>query len=261
MASDLYKEAERKLSGFAFGDLFGGKSFRYHEAGELFMKAANLWRVEGEKEKCIESYERAAFCYEKSGNEYELMSCLSTLAKIKSDVELYERVVEIYSRDGKFSNAAKIQCEMAALLEGKDKMKALEAYTKAARLYSEQNQDIARNSCLAKMAELSATLEMYDAASLLFEGLATRYKVNEHLFNASLCVMYKLDNDLLEDTISRFCNEFPNFRKSQEYNQLERLLYANDQEDFRAVCVDINPTGWKVKLLQYVLESLDTDYC
>lgn len=85
---------------------------------------------------------------------------------------------------GRFSNAAKLQKQIAEIHESHDnKEDALESYRQAADYFSGENQASSANNMLLKVAQLSAQLERYEVVTM-----AKRQPTHELIAFGPLCV-------------------------------------------------------------------------
>ena len=63
-AVDLYERAEKAIKGSFFGNFMRGKQDRSDEAKELYLQAANCYKLSSDFEKALMCYEKCIACEE-----------------------------------------------------------------------------------------------------------------------------------------------------------------------------------------------------
>ena len=110
-------------------------------------------------------------------------------------VELYEEAIAIYCDMGRFSNAAKLEKEIAEMYENDNQPdKSMQHYQQAANYFQGEDSVAAENQCLLKVAHFSALNEKYDDAIAIYEKVAQacleknvlKYSAKGHLFCAGI---------------------------------------------------------------------------
>lgn len=87
-----------------------------------------------------------------------------TFLAVSDAVGYYRTAIAMLCDAGRFSNAAKLQKQIAETFEAQDnKEEALENYRQAADYFSGENQSSSANSMLIKVAQISAQLERFEA--------------------------------------------------------------------------------------------------
>lgn len=243
----LIAEAEKKLNsskGF-FGSLFGGSS-KQEEASELYVRAANTfkmakkWSAAGEafcksaviqlqlgsKHEAATHYVDAGNCYKK-GDPNEAVNC-------------FLKAVEIYTDMGRFTIAAKHHVTIAEIYESElvDIEKAISSYEQAADYYKGEESNSSANKCLLKVAQYAAQLEMYDKAIEIYEQVGTscmdntllKYSAKDYFAKAAIC---HLCVDLLnaQDAIQKYEDMFPSFSDSRECKFIKKLMTACEESN------------------------------
>lgn len=78
-------------------------------------------------------------------------------------IEYFRTAISMLCDAGRFSNAAKLQKQIAEIYESQDnKEDALESYRQASDYFSGENQSSSANNMLLKVAQFSAQLERYE---------------------------------------------------------------------------------------------------
>lgn len=250
----LMQEAEKKLKsskGF-FGSMlasFGGGSSKQEEAAELYVRAANSfkmakkWSLGGEafckaaelqlaldsKHEGATRYVDAGNCYRK-GDANEAVRCL-------------QKAIEIYTDMGRFTIAAKHHITVAEIYETElvDIEKAITNYEQAADYYKGEESNSSANKCLVKVAEFSAQLESYEKAIEIYEQLGMyamdnsllKYSAKDHFFKACVCHMC-VDLVNAQLSVGKYEDMFPAFSDSRECKLIKKLLSACEEENVDA---------------------------
>lgn len=247
----LMQEADKKLKsskGF-FGSLmasFGGGSPKQEEAADLYVRAANAfkmakkWQLAGEafckaaelqlalgsKHEGATHYVDAGNCYRK-GDANEAVRCM-------------QKAIEIYTDMGRFTIAAKHHITVAEIFESElvDIEKAIANYEQAADYYKGEESNSSANKCLSKVAEYSAQLENYEKAIEIYEQLGMyamdnsllKYSAKDHFFKACVCHMC-VDLVNAQLSLQKYEDMFPAFSESRECKLVKNLLKACEEEN------------------------------
>ncbi|XP_065068301.1 alpha-soluble NSF attachment protein-like [Rhopilema esculentum] len=244
-------EAEKKIksAGTFFGGLFGGAA-KLEDACDLYIRAGNAfkmakkWSAAGgafceaaqiklndlqNKHEAGTQFVEAANCYRKSDFE-EAINCL-------------QRAIEIFTDMGRFTMAAKHHTTMAEIYETNimDLEKAIHHYETAADFYKGEGSSSSGNKCLLKVALYSAQLENFAKAISIYEEVAAtslessllKYSVREYFFRAALCNMC-IDMEKAQNAVTKYQEMLPAFEDSREYNLIQGLITAHENEDVDA---------------------------
>jgi len=274
----MMAEAEKKLNPGWWEKMTSG-GVRYDEAGELFMKAGNMYKKDKEHDEAINAFVQAAKAYamgkdaHDAANAYvQAASCAKQAANVTVAVDYLQKAVDIYSDDGNFSLAGRYQKEIAEIFEGeKDTENALKAYKLAAETFDNANNESATSrSCRLKVAVYAAELQDYTAAIEIFEKVAEesleglgKWSVKEHLLKAGLCKLAAGDLVSMHQSLDRYKGLLYTFSRDRECTFLEALLAACenfDVEAFTRAVVEhdtITPLDpWKTMILTRIKKGL-----
>jgi alpha-soluble NSF attachment protein len=234
------------------------------------MAAADTYRKCSELHKKLESPHDAATTLTDAANCYKRVNPPDA---INSLIE----AGKIYTEIGRFSQAAKVQKEIADLYEKEsDFEKAIEHYQLSADFFLTENQMGSANPSLIKIGMLAAQLEQYDRAIGVFEELAERslestmlrYNAKEYLFKAGLCHMAALKGlergvDEVRQHLERYQNIDVTFMDTREAACLWRIVDAfekHDLEIFQGALVEFDRVTrldeWKTALFLRVRDRL-----
>uniref|UniRef100_A0A8C8EJT0 Alpha-soluble NSF attachment protein n=1 Tax=Oncorhynchus tshawytscha TaxID=74940 RepID=A0A8C8EJT0_ONCTS len=207
----LIAEADKKMkSSRGFGALFGGSSRKYEEACDMYVRAANMFKM--------------------AKNWSEAINCLN-------------QAIEIYTDMGRFTIAAKHHISIAEIYENEllDVDKAIAHYEQAADYYKGEESNSAANKCLLKVATYAAQLEQYQKAIEIYEQIGTyamdsvllKYGAKDHFFKAALC-HFCVDMLNARLSVQRYEEMFPAFSDARECKLVKKLLDAYEEHDVDA---------------------------
>lgn len=222
---------------------------KYEEACDCFNKAVNQYKLLKKWTSAGDAYVKIAKCQLAQGNEHEAATAYQNAAncykKEDSDMALkyYDEAVGIYTAAGKFAQAAKLENEIATVMESDgDKEEAMEHFQKAADYYLTEESTAQAQKNLEKVAIISADLDKFDKASEIFEKLAAnclenkllKFNAKGFLFNAALCKLNMNDTVALHDDIERYKDMDYTFGNSRECKLIEKLMQCLDDYDVDA---------------------------
>jgi len=243
-AKDYFEKAEKKMkSGFL---IFGGGSSKYEDAGDMYTKAANLYKTAKKWDEAATSYVKAAECSLKLQSKHEAATNYINAANCykKNNVTqallCMKQAVEFYTDEGRFSVAAKHQKEIAELYESENDLdNAIANYQLASDYYDGEGSNSAANQCLLKVALFSAQLERYDKAIELYEKVAAasidnnliKWSVKDYFLRAGLCHLATADMVAARRAIERYQDMDVTFSSQRECKLLVDLLTACENLD------------------------------
>ena len=148
-ARDLYSKAEKTLKGSFFGNLTKGKQDRADDAKDLFLQAANCYKLAQDMENAYNCYQRCIDCEESeqdaAAHYKEAANCIKETDSDKY-VIMTKQAIDLYSLSGRSSTAATMARDCAQKLEEEyDFDQASDFFSKAAQLYEMDNQSTNAN--------------------------------------------------------------------------------------------------------------------
>jgi alpha-soluble NSF attachment protein len=280
-AADMMVQAEKKVKGGVFGGIFGNAQMRLEEGAEMYVRAANLYKLAKNHVEAANAFQLAAECQLKAENKHEAAAAFVNGAKVlqkhdaKASVEKYRQAVELFTDEGRFSIAAKHQKEIAELLEADgDAEAAIEAYQQAADFFEGENSTSNANNCLLKVANMSATLEQYDRAIELYEQVAKasldnnllKWGVKDYFFRAVLCHLANGDEIAAKEALEKYTDWDPTFGSQREAKFLDAIINAVQEYDadaFTDAVVEYDSISkldaWKTSLLLKIKKGVKQD--
>ncbi|XP_059159187.1 alpha-soluble NSF attachment protein-like [Physella acuta] len=247
-AIQLIAEAESKLKSAKglFSSLFGGGSSKQEEACELYVRAANAFKMAKKWPQAGKAFEEAAHLQLAMGSKHEGATYYVDAGNCyrKGDpnaaVSAIHKAIEIYTDMGRFNIAAKHHITVAEIYESElvDTEKSMQNYEQAADYYKGEESNSSANKCLLKVAQFSAILEKYEKAIEIYEQVATscmdnsllKYSAKDHFFRASICHMC-MDTENAVLAVKKYEEMFPAFGDSRECKLVKKLLETIKEEN------------------------------
>uniref|UniRef100_A0A8C7TUT5 N-ethylmaleimide-sensitive factor attachment protein, alpha a n=1 Tax=Oncorhynchus mykiss TaxID=8022 RepID=A0A8C7TUT5_ONCMY len=263
----LIAEADKKMkSSRGFGALFGGSSRKYEEACDMYVRAANMFKMaknwsgkiwfefySGHLEQAGLSagnaFSQAAHLHLQMDNKLDgainLLNAGNAFKKAdpQEAINCLNQAIEIYTDMGRFTIAAKHHISIAEIYESEllDVDKAIAHYEQAADYYKGEESNSAANKCLLKVATYAAQLEQYQKAIEIYEQIGTyamdsvllKYGAKDHFFKAALC-HFCVDMLNARLSVQRYEEMFPAFSDARECKLVKKLLDAYEEHDVDA---------------------------
>jgi alpha-soluble NSF attachment protein len=272
----LMKKAEEKLKGWS---LFNKKQ-KYEDAALLYVDAANAFKMAKKNALAAEAYAKAAFNFLEYGSKHDAATQYVNASNIlkKTDVlnsvDFLSKAVEIYTDDGRFSIAAKHEKDMAEALESENQLEeALKHYQTASEFYEGEGSNTTANSCLLKVAHISASLGSYDKAIEILEQVAaastsgpTKWSVKDYLFKAGILHLARGDLVAAKKALERYPEMSVQFGGSREHKFLTQITNAvetYDVEAFTNAVVEFDQITkldpWMTSLLLKIKQGIKTE--
>lgn len=247
-ALQLIAEAEKKLKSAKgiFSSFFGGGGSKQEEACDLYVRAANAFKMAKKWPQAGKAFEEAAQLQLAMGSKHEgathyvdAGNCYRK-ADPNAAVSAIHKAIEIYTDMGRFNIAAKHHITVAEIYENElaDMEKAVQNYEQAADYYKGEESNSSANKCLQKVAQFSATLEKYEKAIEIYEQIATscmdnsllKYSAKDHFFRSSICHLC-MDPINASVAVKKYEEMFPAFGDSRECKLIKKLLESIEAEN------------------------------
>jgi alpha-soluble NSF attachment protein len=277
------KKAEAKSS--FFKSMFGGSSANAEEAAELFVKAANSFKLAKAWKRAGDAFTRAAETYESSSElSYQAAAKYSDAGKAYKNVtpemaiRAYGHAIRLYTDSARFQQCARLMKEVAEMQEAaKDYPAALQSYSQAADFYEGEDAKSNANTMRQKVAMLSATAGDYGKAAELYEQIAKdalesnllKYGAREHLLRAGLCRLCLGDSIGAARAGESYGSMDPTFTDSREGKLLNSVLASVEEGDVEAFTNDVYEydsisklDDWKTSILLKIksgIKDMDDD--
>ncbi|AAS50927.1 ABR155Cp [Eremothecium gossypii ATCC 10895] len=251
-AKDLIARAEKKAqpaSGLMKW-LTGGDSYRLEEASDLYVEAANLYRLSKELSAAGDTFWKAAECQVEAGNEDEAGNTFVEAYKCYKGAnperacEALERAIAIFTRKGQFRRGAYFKFELAEVQETdlQDYGRARENYELAGDWYMQDQALALSNKAYIKCADLNALDEKYLAAAELYRKIISnsvgnrlsQWSLRDYYLKLCLCFLAASDTVAAEKTLQEALQEDSSFHGSREHDLLAAIIEDVKQGDVEA---------------------------
>ncbi|CAG2168994.1 unnamed protein product [Oppiella nova] len=233
-------EAQKKLKssqGF-FGGLLGGGS-RQDEALELYVRAANSFKMAKKWNAAGNAFCEAALLHLKNGNKHDSGTHYVDAANCYKKADPQEAInclmksIEIYTDMGRFTTAAKHHMTVAEIYETDLPSPAVDIYESVA------NQSI--------------------------ESPLLKYAAKEHYFRAALCHLC-IDQLNAQLAVKKYEEMYPQFSDSRECKLLKQLLERleeNDVDGYTAAIQEYDSISrldqWYTNILLQIKKQIESD--
>lgn len=256
MAQDpraLLQKADKTLASASGGfSLFGGREEKYQNATDLYIQAANAFRMQKSNREAGQTFEKAAQIQIKNLNEPDdaANTYIDAFKVYRTESpEDAARCVEFsinqYCAKGNFRRAASHKESLGDIFENQlgDMKRALEAYEAAAGWYEGDGAAALANKLWLKVADIAALDGDYPKAIDHYEKVAQqsinnnlmRYSVKEYFLKAGICYLAAGDMIATQRALEKYRDMDPGFATQREHQLLTDLIGAieeGDQEKF-----------------------------
>ncbi|KAK7430541.1 vesicular-fusion protein S17 [Neonectria magnoliae] len=256
MAQDpraLLQKAQKSLQGAGSGfSFFGGREEKYQDAADLFVQAANAFKMQKQNIEAGKAFEQAAQVQTQNLKELDDAANSNVdayKAYRKDDPQAAARCLNIaidrYCSKGNFRRAASHKEHLGELYEVDlgDNKAALEAYEAAAGWYEGDNAAALANKLWLKVADIAALDNDYYKAIENYEKVAEqsinnnlmKYSVKDYLLKAGICHLASGDLVAAQRAVERYRDLDPSFAAQREHQLLIDLcesVEAKSQEQF-----------------------------
>lgn len=181
-------------------------------------EAGNAYARSAEMQLKLKNTSSAAQFYQTAAEAFRKVNPIDA-------VQYFRNAISMLCDAGRFSIAAKMQKEVAAIYEAEENYEeAIENYRQAADYFSGENQTSSANNMLLKVAQFSAQLERYPEAMDIYEDVAKtcmennllKFNAKGHLLNAGICCLATKDQVLVNQKRSEYDDIDYTFADSRE---------------------------------------------
>ncbi|KAK9240086.1 soluble NSF attachment protein [Lipomyces kononenkoae] len=280
-ARSLLARAEKKAnSSGPFGFFASGS--RFEEAGDMYIEAANAFRLEKDLNSAGKAFEKAAEMQLKSEAKDEAANTYVEAYKSykKNDPEESARVliqaITLFTQRGQFRRAATYTQDLATLYENEldDLDRAMDAYDEAGEWMSNDGAESLANKAWLKVAEIAAIKEDYPRAIAKYEQVArnslgnnlTKWSLKDYFFKAGLCHIANKDIIAAKRAVEEYTDMDPTFFQTREQVLLSDIISAcedGDQEKFTDKVFQFDQFSkldkWKTTILLRIKNSIQEE--
>jgi len=268
--------------------LASGTEQKHEDAAELYLKAANAYKVGGGFNEAGDAFKKAADIFtNKLKNLMEASSAMTQAGHAYKKVDpeaaiaAYRTAISHMCNASRLTQAAKLSKEVAELYENQqsdaeDSVNlAIESYQQAAELFDMEQQKSQSMACLLKVAELcSAAMDPPDfkrAADIYdqqgrnsLDNNLLKFHAKGHFLHSIFCHLANQDSVGATQAFDKYCSLDYTFSESREGKFAGNLLESvenYDVEGFATACVDFDRITkldpWKTSMLVKVRRTIE----
>lgn len=246
----LIAEAEKLLKpqlGFFLFLSGSSASMRKEDATDLYIQAANLYRLLKDFNQAGIQFVKAAEIQESLGNHndcandlVEAYKCFKGVSPSDAISALSKAIHIFLTQNGQFRRAANFTMDLGELYESvNDNENAAKSYEQAGDYFTTDHAESLANKAFLKCADLSAldadykkAIELYDniIKNLLGNSLS-RWSLKDYFFKVVLCVLCMDDVIEANKRTDQFLQDDPSWAQSREYKLLQGILESIDLGD------------------------------
>jgi alpha-soluble NSF attachment protein len=283
----LEDKAKKALQGASGGfSFFSNKEDKYQNAADLYVQAANAYRLERMNKEAGQCFEAAAGIHRDKLNEpddaaNQMVDAFKVYRKEypQDAIRCVQVAINRYQAKGNFRRAASHLENAAELLdEVGDRKGAMPLYSDAARFYEEDGAKALANKNWLKVADMAGLEGDYFKAVELYEKVADssldnhlmKYSVKDYWMKAGICILATKDLVSSRRNLDRYREKDPSFASQREYQLLSDLIDsidAGDQEVFTEKLYTYNQMSpldkWKTEILLRIknqIEDADNEF-
>ncbi|OAQ96493.1 hypothetical protein LLEC1_01388 [Akanthomyces lecanii] len=274
-------QAEKTLQGASSGfSFFGGREDKYQNAADLFVQAANAFKMQKQDLDAGKAFEKAAEVFTKNLNEPDdaansLIDAFKAYRKTdpQSAVRCVKVAIQRYCAKGNFRRAASQQEALAEVYEQElnDPKNALEACESAASWYEGDNASALANKLWIKVADMAAlegdyykAIENYEkVAAVSIDNNLMKYSVKEYFLKAGICHLASGDMVATNRALEKYREMDPSFATQREHLllvDLSEAIEAKNQEQFADKLYQYDQMSkldkWKLSMLVKVKSDI-----
>lgn len=232
-AENLMIEGEKRITKFA---PFTSSDEKHEKARDKFLQAATQFKAASNWSRAAQAYQRASDMSTILKNESDFVSdCESAAMALrkagdKRANDLLMRVVDMYDKAGKYSQAAKFCVTLADSAEF-SATDTLEWLNKAIRYYRNDGSKVTAAELVQRTANVHLSANNYSDARKIFEKLGrealddrlSRGSARKYFFAALLCELANLSGTNLDEGVSQLSEHFNQYQdEDNQFNEHTR---------------------------------------
>lgn len=279
---ELIRQAEQKASsssGF-FSRIIGSSSFQLEDAADLYIQAANAFRLRKDGLSAGKAFEKAASLQSQTDAKEEVANTLIEAYKAfrtaspQDAARVLAESVHLFTLRGQFRRAAQYEMDLGELYENEldDQEKAIHAYENAGDWYFNDRAEALSNKAFLKVAELSALAGKYDLAVENFERVAkqslnsnlSKWSLKDYFIRAILTSLAQGDTVAASLNLDKYIDWDPTFAATKEHEYAKEFITAlkdNDEQTFTDKLWEYDQFAkldkWKVAMGLKIKQGID----
>ncbi|KAJ4307096.1 vesicular-fusion protein S17 [Collariella sp. IMI 366227] len=278
------KTIQSASGGFSF---FSNKEGKYQDAADMYIQAANAYRLEGKNGEAGNCFIAAADIHEKKLSEPDdaaniMVDAFKVLRKVDPEKALtcIEAAIRRYEGKGNLRRAASHLENVAEMVEVEmgQRKRATNYYDKAARYYEDDGAKALANKIWLKLADILALEGQYLEAAAQYEKVADsslenhlmKYSVKDYWLKAGLCYIAFKDMVTARRKLEQYKEKDPQFvgqRECQLLSDVIEAVEAGNQEQFTDKVYAYDQMSrldkWKTEILVKIksqIEEADNEF-
>jgi len=236
-------QADKKVNskpGFLGGIFGSSKQEQCEEAGDLYIQAANIYRLRKQGKKAGECFEKAAEAQLKIDSKDEAASSLVDAFKSykledpASAARVLEKAIEFFTLRGQFRRAANFKMDIAQIYEEElfDMPKALQSYQDAGDWFESDSAQALANKAFIKSADLNALEGHYIEANEIYKKIVknslnnnlSRWSLKDYFTKIVLCYLAADDKVAATKYLQETLTLDSSFQSTREYTLCKDVI-------------------------------------
>lgn len=223
-----------------FSFLGGSSSFRQEEASDLYVQAANVYRLNKDFSLAGSQFVKAADIQrglnnhnDVANNLIEAYKCFKSVSPTDAIDALLKAIHIFLTQNGQFRRAANFQMDLAELYESTGDIKnASVNFEKAGDYFATDHAEALSNKAYLRCADLNAANGEYHRARDLYDQIIknllgnnlTKWNLKDYFFKNLLCTLCLDDVVEAQKRLNTFAEDEPSWPSTRECRLLEEIL-------------------------------------
>ncbi|KAH3667016.1 hypothetical protein WICMUC_005363 [Wickerhamomyces mucosus] len=265
------------------GSLLGSsQQYKYEEAGDLYIEAANKYKLSKQLGLAGQAFEKAANAQIKADSKDEAGNTLVDAFKSfknedpASAARVLEQAIEIFTTRGQFRRGANFKMDLAQLYEEDliDLPKALQAYEDAGDWFETDGAQALANKAFIKSADLNALSGNYFKANDIYKKIVknslnnsmSKWSLKDYFFKIVASYLAAEDLVAAEKYLDESLQLDSSFQSTREYKLLTEIIRAvgdGDVEKFSNALYEFDQYSrldkWRTTILLKVKDTIGAD--
>ncbi|CAH2355409.1 alpha-soluble NSF attachment protein [[Candida] railenensis] len=234
-------------SGF-FSFISGSSSsYRLEEATDLYIQAANQYRLSKEFNLAGQQFVKAADLQKQLGNHNDVANHLIEAYKCfkgvspQDAIDSLSQAIHIFlTQNGQFRRAANFTMDLGELYESVgDTESAIKSYEQAGDYFVTDHAEALSSKAFLKCADLCAGSKNFKKAIELYDNIIskslgnnlTKWNLKDYFFKSILCILCTDDVVEAHKKSNTFLNDEPSWESTREYKLIQDILESIDAGD------------------------------
>lgn len=278
----LVSQAERKASssGGFFSKMMGSSTYQLEDAADLYIQAANAFRLKKDGASAGQAFEKAADLQKQSEGRDEAANTLIEAYKAyrtekpRDAARVLKEAVHLFTLRGQFRRAAQYEMDLGAMFENEleDIDEAVKSYENAGDWFFNDRAEALSNKAFIRLAELAALQGNYDVSVENFERVArqslnsnlSKWSLKDYFFRAIFATLAQGDAVAANLNLEKYVQWDPSFASTKEFQYCQAFIDAlrdNDEQTFTNKLWEYDQFSkldqWKITMGLKIKQALD----